>query len=996
MPPSLVGVGSVVFGVFFTQAAESGLTNASVNVARSRDHWAFKAPVRPSVPVVKNRPWVRTPIDCFILARLEKEGLRPAPEADRTTLIRRLSLDLLGLPPTPKEVDAFVGDRSSDACQKLVERLLGSPHYGERWGRHWLDAARYADSNGYEKDRARSIWAYRDWVLEAFNRDLPFDQFTREQLGGDLLPQPTLQQRVATGFLRNSMLNQEGGIEPEQFRIEAMIDRMDAVGRAWLGLTINCCQCHNHKFDPIAQAEYYQLFAFLNNDDEPFIEVPTEEQQKQRDDLRRKARALEDQAMRQTTNLVERLSAWEQSIAEAAGEKQADQSLLGGGDVAAEVIAKIWTETPLASITGFRLEALTHPNLPYGGPGILGKGTFHLVEFAVEAYAAQHPTVTNQVKFRRALADAEPEGFSITNAIDSETAKGGWSNEFGPARRNHERRAVFECAEPLAGFPGGTKLVFTLYMRGLKDTKLGCATIGRLRLAATTRAVPLAVDPLTPAQRTLLAVPAEKRAPEQTGELFSVFRQHDPALSAVTKAIDDVFTNWPNAATTLALEPRVEPRVTRIFKRGDWQKPTEAVQPEVPSVLHPFPKDAPRNRLGFAQWLVDRRSPTTARVIVNRIWQAYFGQGLFTTPEDIGTRVDPPSHPELLDWLACEFMDRGWSFKQMHRLITSSATYRQSSRVTPELYERDPFNRLLARAPRVRVEAEMVRDVALSASGLLSLKLGGPSVFPPLPGSVADQVYGGLSWPESKGEDRYRRGLYTFWKRALPFPALLAFDAPPAETSCTRRLRSNTPLQALTTLNEKTFVEAGQAMGLRVLQEGGADERSRAIYAFRLGTGRAPTARELKALLNFWAEQSLAEPTSVPPAVNVRQVAAWAMVSRAVLNLDERITKEEPSTTNPNFVTKRPSTSPAGGSSTSAASGWARWRWPHCWAPTRLLAGRPDPLPSTRLRRGARSSAARPGASSISSWAARPRSLTCSTTNRRSRNTTANRCPRKW
>jgi hypothetical protein len=411
---------------------------------------------------------------------------------------------------------------------------------------------------------------------------------------------------------------------------------------------------------------------------------------------------------------------------------------------------------------------------------------------------------------------------------------------------------------------------------------------------------------LSAGQRKLLAIPSAERTPEQTRELFGVFRQQDAALAPLTKQIDQLFTNWPYAATTLALRPRAEPRVTRVFKRGDWQKQAEEVPADVPAVLHPFPKDAPRNRLGFAQWLVDRRSPTTARVIVNRIWQAYFGQGLFTTPDDIGTRVGAPSHPELLDWLACEFMDRGWSFKEMHRLISDSATYRQASRLSPALLERDPNNRLLARGARFRVEGEIVRDIALSASGLLNPTIGGPSVYPPIPASVGDQVYGGFSWPESKGGDRYRRGMYTFWKRALPFPTLLVFDVPPAETSCTRRLRSNTPLQALVTLNERTYVEAAQAMGLRVLREGGDDLRSRMSYAFRLCAARAPSEKELKALSAFWEEQhryfedrtsdalavALADPKSVPPGVNIHKVAAWAMVSRALLNLDETITKE--------------------------------------------------------------------------------------------------------
>ena len=923
---------------------------ASVKLIEPKDHWAFKAPVRPAVPSIQNpKSKIQNPIDAFIAARLEKEGLKFSPEADRTTLLRRLSLDLTGLPPTPKEVDDYLADKSADAYAKVVERLLASPHYGERWGRHWLDAARYADSNGFEKDAARSIWPYRDWVISAVNRDLPFDQFTIEQLAGDLLPNPTLEQKIATGFLRNSMLNQEGGIEPEQFRTEAMIDRVDAVGRAWLGLTIACAQCHNHKFDPLAQQEYYQLYAFLNNDDEPFLEVPTKEQQTKRDQLREKIHASEEQAMKTTTNLAGRMAAWEKTAAGATGEwqvlepvewhnfatkyeKQPDGSLLGGGDLQRGAVTRVWVDNPSTNITGFRLEVLTHPNLAQGGPGLMNKGSWLLKEFVVEAYAATNSSVTNKITFRRTLADAEAPGFSITNTVDGHTDKGGWTSSTFPMLKNTEHRAVFECADPIPEFPGGTRLQFTIYQKhaGDNDSGLDCHAFGRFRLSATTKTGPLEVDPLTKEQRGLLTIASEQRTKEQSRELFNVFRHNDSSFAKLNAKIDSAWTNWIYPATTLALQPRAEPRHTRLFRRGDWQRPGDEVQPDVPKILHAFPADAPRNRLGFAKWIVDRQSPTTARVIVNRVWQAYFGQGLFTTPEDIGTRCETPSHPELLDWLAVEFMEPSigsggwglgsgartpdakpdplparWSLKHLHRLIVSSQTYRQSSRVTPDALAQDAYNKWLARGARFRVESEIVQDIALSASGLLSPKLGGPSVRPPIPASVGDTVYGGFSWPESTGEDRYRRGMYTFWKRALPFPAMLSFDTPTADASCTRRNRSNTPLQALTTLNEKTYVEAAQAMGLRVYREGGNDEKSRATYAFRLGTGRAPNERELTSLVKFYDEQfryfedrttdalqvGLAS-TNFPPNVNLHKVAAWAMVSRAILNLDETITKE--------------------------------------------------------------------------------------------------------
>ena len=904
-----------------------------------RDHWAFKPPVRPPVPKVQNQAWVRNPIDAFVLAKLEKEKLSPSPETERTTLIRRLTLDLTGLPPTLDEVDAFLADKAPDAYTRLVERLLASPHYGECWGRHWLDVARYADTNGYEKDRARSIWPYRDWVIAALNRDMPYDQFIIEQLAGDLLPNAGRDQRVATGFLRNAMLNQEGGIEPEQFRVEAIIDRMDALGKACLGLTINCCQCHNHKYDPISQKEYYQLFAFLNNDNEAFMEVPTEKQEKKRESILKKVEQAKDDALLNTTNLTEAMSGWEKQMAAETNasvswvtldprewasfgtkfEKQVDLSLLGGGDLQGQGTIHISVDTTLTNITGFRLEALTNVNLMYGGPGETGHGSFLLKEFIVEAWAMENPTVTNKIKFRRALADAQAPGFSVTNAIDGKDAKGGWTPTLTPESRNQNHWAVFECDQPV-GFPGGTHLLITLDQGNEPDSKIDCHLLGCLRVSATTNAAPLFMDPLTPSEREWLAAAPDQRSATQKRELFDVFRRTVPGWDDLNKKIDEAWADWPYPATTMVLQQRPHPRVTHIFKRGDRLRPDEEVQPGTPEILNPFPDGAPRNRLGLAEWMVAPSSPTTARVIVNRIWQAYFGQGLVTTPEDFGTRVETPSHPQLLDWLACELMHPtiptgtgenaspgpAWSLKHIHRLIVESATYQQASKVTPDMYTRDQFDRLLERAPRVRVEGEIVQDIALSVSGLLDPKIGGPSIYPPIPGNVGDTSYGGFSWPETKGPERYRRGLYTFWKRSLPFPALSAFDVPSGETSCPRRVRSNTPLQALTTLNEKTFVEAAQAMALRVLKEGGADDASRVRYAFRLCTSRPPSEREQQALLSFWQEQydhfendtatavKVAAPDQehLPANVNLHKVAAWAMVSRTLLNLDETITRE--------------------------------------------------------------------------------------------------------
>lgn len=887
-------------------------------------HWAFIAPQRPALPRVKNQAWVRNPIDAFVLARLEKAGLRPSPEADKTTLLRRLSLDLTGLPPTLKEVDEFLADLSPDAYEKLVERLLSSPHYGERWGRWWLDAARYADTNGYEKDLPRSIWPYRDWVIRAFNQNMPFAQFTVEQLAGDLLPNATLDQHVATGFLRNSMLNQEGGVDPEQFRVEGLIDRVDALGKTFLGLTINCAQCHNHKFDPIKQSEYYQFYAFLNSDDEPEIEVPDEQLLQKRAEIQQAVRKIEDDLMAKTPDLAKRLAAWEEhsqydesqwtpltdaEIYASFGvkfDKLEDGSFQAKGDNSTSNNYKITARTKLRNITGFRLEFLTAPGLPRTGPGRAPDGSFYVSEFSVEAAPLNQPDAGSKTTLTSPSADFALADFPVSNVIDG-NLKTHWSSDAGPGRRNQPYKMVFATQSPV-GFAAGTLLSFQLAQKFDESIKIGnvMPNVGRFRISVTTAPKPQA-DPLPASVRQLLNIPAAQRTTEQKREIFSYYRTTVTEWAAASQQIDMLMKDWPYGPTTLALTAREWPRETQIFRRGDWKRPGETVAPGTPAMLHPFPADAPRNRLGLARWIVDKKNPLTARVTVNRMWQQYFGAGLVTTPEDFGTRCETPSHPALLDWLATEFMDSGWDVKHVHRLIVNSATYRQSARVTPQLQAADPTNTLLARAPRLRVEAEIIRDIALAASGLLSPKIGGPSVYPPIPDGVLNLGYGApMPWPTATDADRWRRGMYTFWKRSVPYPSLSVFDQPNGDFSCSRRIRSNTPLQALTTLNDRVFVEAAQALALRVFREGGATDQAKMSYAFRLCTARKPDAFELQKLLALLREQqryfkgrtaaavyvSAADLNKLPEDVDLHQIAPWTMVARVLLNMDETITKE--------------------------------------------------------------------------------------------------------
>ena len=935
------GIALLIFAcVLFALLPPAG-AHSSPAATESQKHWAFLPPVRPAVPAVKREAWGRTPVDRFILAALESRGLAPSPEADRETLIRRVSLDLTGLPPTLAEIDAFAADASPDAYEKLVERLLASPHYGERWGRWWLDAARYADTNGFEKDRDRSIWPYRDWVIRAFNEDMPFDRFTIEQIAGDLLPNATVAQRVATGFLRNSMLNEEGAVDPEQFRVEGLIDRVDAIGKAFLGLTINCVQCHTHKFDPIRHEEYYRFYAFLNQDEEPEMEVPTEAESRKRADLLARIDRIEDELLAGNPDLPERMAAWEAKARQEAGEwtvledaeviatngvkfeELLDRSFIPRGDNPPTGVYYLRAKTERKNITGFRLELLTDHTLPRTGPGRSSQGVAWLSELTVEAAPAAQPEKLQALPLAGASADFAAPANPISHAIDGND-KTSWSTDAGPGLRHQDRRAVFALRAPLAGYEGGTQLKFSLSQKefgGSAAERFEAPNIGRFRISVTTAPDPKA-DPLPTRVRRLLAIPAAERTEAQRREIFRFYRTTVPAFAAANKAAADLMKQWPYPATTLVVTPRPVPRETHIFKRGDWKRPGELVTPGTPSFLHPFPADAPRNRLGLAQWLADKNNPLTARVIVNRIWQQYFGQGLVSSPEDFGTRCETPSHPELLDWLAVTFRDgarengdaarpatdnRPWSLKHIHRLIVLSATYRQSSRITPELLRADPTNRWLARAPRLRVEAEAVRDIALAASGLLSRKIGGPSVFPPIPdGAMAVSFRSRTVWETSKGEDRYRRGMYTFWKRSVPYPSLSVFDAPNADMACTRRTRSNSPLQALTTLNDAAFMEAAQALAMRLWREGGAEDRARLRHGFRLCTGRAPDEYELnrlQALLDKQRERfagntaaavyaSSPDLNRLPEGIDLHQLAAWTIVARTMLNLDETITKQ--------------------------------------------------------------------------------------------------------
>ncbi|HUG93558.1 MAG TPA: PSD1 and planctomycete cytochrome C domain-containing protein [Planctomycetaceae bacterium] len=916
-----------------------------VQVASPKRHWAYVKPVRPALPDVTSADWPHNPLDAFVLGRLEAAAMSPSAQAARERLLRRVTFDLTGLPPSIEELDDFLGDDSPDAYEKAVDRLLASPRYGERWAVPWLDAARYADSNGYQRDGRREAWAWRDWVIRAFNADLPFDRFTIEQIAGDLLPGATLDQQIATGFHRNTMANVEAGTDPDEEHVLAVIDRVNTTGTVWLGTTIECAQCHSHKYDPFSQREFYQLYAFFNNTAKeievsgsareftgPAVELPLAAAQRER---RERLQAQIDRLKPQFADVTARLDAgqpeWEREIARSDGattwtvlepleaaadegtalKRLDDNSLLAGGDFPDTDVYRVSVRHELDGITAFRLEILTHASLPGGGPGRVEPGNFILSEFKVEVADAARPADLRPVELASASADYSQPNWPVAAAIDG-NRRTGWAigRQFGQGHH-----AVFVLKSPAEG-GSGSVLRFTL------DQQYGSTRmIGRFQLLATT-GDPHAVG--LPANiREIAALAADQRTGKQTQQI----REYHHAQSSELKDLQAQLTALEAARdaiqpdTTLVMQELSEPRMSRMFQRGDFLSPGEAVEPRTPRVLHALPADDGRpDRLALARWLVDDENPLTARVTVNRQWAELFGRGLVETPEDFGTQGERPTHPELLDWLAVEFREGResssqlstlnsqlpWSLKRLHRLLVTSATYRQSARVTPALLRRDPDNALYARGPRGRLPAEFVRDNALAVAGLLSQKLHGAPVFPYQPPGVWNHIGRASNvWPTSEGDDRYRRGLYVYWRRTVPYPSFVNFDAPSRESCTVQRSRSNTPLQALTLLNDPAYFEAAVRFAARLLTETspGATPAERVERAFRQATSRQPSPAEIEILVARFeseAARSRQTPTTVEKltgglpelaAHNSADLAAWIHVANVLLNLDEVISR---------------------------------------------------------------------------------------------------------
>jgi hypothetical protein len=902
-------------------------------------HWAYQPIASAPPPVLKDAAWPINEIDHFVLQGLEHRGVTPSPAADRYTLIRRLSLDLTGLLPTVEEVDAFVNDSSPKAYENLVDRLLQSPHFGERWGRHWLDMARYADSDGYEKDNPRpDAYRWRNWVIDAINADMPFDQFTIEQLAGDLLPNATPMQRLATAFHRQTLTNTEGGTDQEQFRVEACFDRTETTGAVWLGLTVGCARCHSHKYDAISQREYYQLFSFFNNGDEQTTVVPKSQAEV---DAYTVAKAEHDREDVELLDALRRLQsehrvaldAWiddaQQRLANAAAnplklhslieplytsdggvtfETQPDGSVLVTGANPARARYTMTGRVDAASLTGLRLDVLPDDKLPAKGPGRVAHGNFVLSEVRVEVASKPDFSDARPVEIAAGRADFEQadKPWAAKNVFDDKNDTG-WA--IAP-QYGKEHWLVLRFQDALGESEAS-------YVRVHLDQEYGQEhTIGKFRLSLQTGIDP--DDKLPEAISKVLAVAQEKRTETQQNELLEYASGKVPATR---KAADALARHRkaqpapPELTVRVLMQRRENPRQTFVLKRGEFLDPLIDSQVEAAGLstlpaLPPRTSGQPAYRLDLARWLVSRDNPLTPRVAVNQVWRLLFGEGLVRTASDFGVRGDLPTHPALLDWLAADFIGlpgttntTPWSRKALIRKIVLSATYRQSSHHRPELAETDPGNLWLARQNRLRVEGEIIRDISLQASGLLSPKVGGPSVFPPLPPGIAELSYAGnFKWTESKGPDRYRRGMYTFFKRTAPHPNLTTFDCPDANLACIERQSSNTPLQALVTLNNESFTESARQFAIRALNWETSDE-DRLARAFRICVARHPRSLEQQELGRLladstdWYRSHAAEAGALIGneahlKVSKERQAAWTAVCRILLNLDEFITRE--------------------------------------------------------------------------------------------------------
>lgn len=957
------------------------LTRWIAQGAAWQKHWSFIPPVRPELPAVSDTSWAKNAIDYFVMARLDREGLKPSAEAEKRTLLRRVSFDLTGLPPSLADIKAFLADSSPDAYETVVDRLLASPRYGERMAMRWLDAARYADTNGYQTDAERSMYRWRDWVIDAFNRNMPYDRFVVEQLAGDLLPNATRDQIIATGFNRNHRGNGEGGIIPEEYAVEYVVDRADTTSTVFLGLTLGCARCHNHKFDPFTQKEYYQMFAYFNQVPErgnafkygnspPAVAAPTPDQEVRLKALDRQLASAEQQAAAMEPGIASAQAAWEASLGGTATPDWAparDAAVLLPLDNNLE--GKITADPPRSEKYLYLMEngpvqqaiSFTGRAQWKDGAALYGAGrTSQAGEFDGKRYidagnvgnfgfydsftlsAWIDPAAATGTIVSRALD--EPEGKGWVFSLEGGHLRGiliqRWlddgvrveSEETVPLNRWSHVALTYDGSRLASGirlYLNGKALKIKVdldYMNQPFDVKqplrigagLGPASrfqgrIARVRIyraALTGEDVETLAVPESVGQ--LAQIPSAQRSAAQAGKLRRAFLDQfapEPMRAAHKQVLDlgqqraRLIDTFP---TVMVMEDMPDPRETHILLRGAYDRPGEKVNPGIPAILTPLPRDAPANRLGLARWIADPSNPLAARVAVNRFWQNAFGVGLVKTVEDFGSQGEWPQNLDLLDWLATEFVRAGWDMKAIQKTIVMSATYRQVSRTTPEIEQRDPENRLLARGPRARLSAEMVRDQALAVSGLLVEKIGGPSVKPYQPAGLWKELSGGDDYKPDTGQGLHRRSLYTYWKRTSPPPMMMNFDAAGREACVVRDLRTNTPLQSLNLMNDVTFLEAARKMAERMMREGGATPAQRIAYGFELTTAREPNRREseiLQSSLSYYLDAFKTDPATAAKylaqgeaprdrSLDARELAAYTTLASMLLNLDAAVTKE--------------------------------------------------------------------------------------------------------